>query len=86
VIVGASAAATLPAALSAAVLVGAPFAGTTVAPLAETRPAATVTVGATQQPASAGFGPQEWALVAGAEARVLGAAVANDALRRRSGG
>jgi hypothetical protein len=49
-LVGATAAAMLPAALSAAVLVSAPFAGTTTTPLADTHP--TGSPGASRPPAA----------------------------------
>ncbi|HET7530107.1 MAG TPA: hypothetical protein VFJ98_04020 [Mycobacteriales bacterium] len=87
VFVGASAAATLPAALSAAILVGAPFAGTSVAPLAESHPVAD----ATEQPETSvgtnfDIGPADWALIAGAEALVLGAAAGVALYARRRHG
>jgi hypothetical protein len=84
VFVGASAAATLPAALSAAVLVGAPFAGTSVSPLTESRPVAT-TASDTEAPAvsTGGIGPADWALLAGSEVLVLGAAAGVAVYARR---
>src|SRR5437763_12611277 len=49
---GATAAAMLPAALSAAVLISAPFAGTTTAPLADTSKASAQSVQQARQPAA----------------------------------
>lgn len=86
VFVGASAAATLPAALSAAVLVSAPFAGTSVSPLAGARAAGSTTVAAAESsPApSPGPGATDWAMLAMGEAIVLAGAAATVTLRRRA--
>lgn len=84
VLVGASAAATLPAALSAAVLVSAPFAGTSVSPLADARNEASTTLVADADRAVPGSGASDWALLAMGEAVVIAGAAATIALRRRA--
>jgi hypothetical protein len=88
VFVGASAAATLPAALSAAVLVSAPFAGTSVSPLADAREvgSATLMADAVSVEPSTPSGPSvaEWAMLAAAETLILAGAVGTFVIARRS--
>jgi hypothetical protein len=85
VFVGASAAATLPAALSAAVLVSAPFSGTSVSPLADAHQVASSVVASEQAPVTpSGSGAADWALLAAAETVILAGAVGTIALTRRS--
>jgi hypothetical protein len=88
VFVGASAAATLPAALSAAVLVSAPFSGTSVSPLADSHDVGSSTLVADATPVGSstpsGPGVAEWALLAAAETVVLAGAVGTIMLARRS--
>jgi hypothetical protein len=66
---GATAAALLPAALAGAALVSAPFAGTSTAPLATSRPQAAVSAPPERQ---AGVSGGELATLGGAEALLLG--------------
>jgi hypothetical protein len=94
---GATAATALPAALAGALLVAAPFAGTTTAPLAKSTPRAAVTgaqassahPAATGSSASGGFSidisPSSIAMLAGAEMVLVGvgAGVIVMATRRR---
>jgi hypothetical protein len=85
VFVGASAAATLPAALAAAVLVSAPFSGTAVAPLADAHDVAATSSVAEQAPVTpSGPGTSDWALIAMGEAVVIAGAAATIAMRRRA--
>jgi hypothetical protein len=85
VFVGASAAATLPAALAAAVLVSAPFAGTSVSPLADAREVSSTTLAAEEAPVTPiGPGTADWALFVAAETVILAGAVATRALTRRN--
>ena len=84
VCVGASAAATLPAALAAAVLVSAPFAGTSVSPLADARPASTTTATATPPESPSGPSAADWALLAAAETVIFAGAAGTLLLARRS--
>jgi hypothetical protein len=86
---GASAAATLPAALFAAVLVSAPFAGTTTAPLADSQPAGAHAPTAQQPAPDRGLdftvSASDVAMLAGFEACLVavGGGVIVTAVRRR---
>jgi hypothetical protein len=82
---GATAAAVLPAALAGALLVSAPFAGTTTAPLATSRPSASVQSEPPQQ-TQGGLGSGAIATLAASEIALLGvgAGVIVYARRRRS--
>lgn len=85
---GATAAAVLPAALAGALLVSAPFAGTTTAPLATSKPQALDTPTAAAQPhPHPGLSAGSLATLAGSEVLLLGVGtgVLVYARRRRAG-